>query len=292
MESLLTQGIANGLVSAGIYILVALGLALVLSIMGIVQLAHGEIYMLGGYAAYCLCNVIGLNFFVSVLLSALLVGCLGVVIEKIFFRPYRGQFDRGMIMAMGLILLLQSAVQIITGGASVAFTSPLSGVVTVLNIKIPWERLVCVLIGIILVAAVFLLIAKTRIGQAMLAVSQDREVASLQGISVDNVYSTAMFLGCALAAVAGALVGSLYNLNPFMGGSALMEGIAIIILGGLGSIPGTIIGGLVIGLLEGIITPFASASVAGLVVFGTIILIMIFRPRGISGMIGKGSKVG
>lgn len=279
----LAQSILNGLVSGGIYILVALGLTLVLSIMGIVQLAHGEVYMLGAYGVYYLCAGAGLNFFLALLISALLVGGLGIVLERFFFRPFRGQLDRALIVAIGLILLLQNAVMVTAGGSPRAFASPFPGVLSILGVTLSWERLVVVLVGLGLVSALFLLIQRTKVGQAMVAISQDRDAAALQGINIDRISSIAMFLGCALAAVAGALVGAMFSVTPLMGGFALMKGIAVIILGGLGSIPGAVVGGLILGLIDGIVPPLLTTHMAGLIGFGFIILVLLFRPQGILG---------
>jgi branched-chain amino acid transport system permease protein len=269
--------------SAGIYILVALGLTLVLSMLGIVQLAHGEVYMLGAYGVYYLCAVAGLEFFMALVISTLLVGGLGVALEKVFFRPLRGHMERALIISIGLILFLQTAVFVSAGGVPKASPSPFSGVINISGIVITWERLVVVIIAFGLVAALFLLIRKSKTGQAMVAVSQDRQAAALQGINIDHISSIAMFLGSALAAVAGGLVGAMFSLTPGMGGFALMKGIAVIILGGLGSIPGAVIGGLIIGLTDGIVPLWLTTHIANMIGFVMIILILVFRPQGLLG---------
>lgn len=281
--TVIAQSVLNGLVLGGIYILVALGLTLVLSIVGIVQLAHGEVYMLGAYGMYCLCAGAGLNFFLALVISALLVGGLGIVLERFLFRPFRGQLDRALIISIGLILLLQNAVLVIAGGTPRAFASPFSGVLSVLGVTLSLERVVAVFVGLSFVSALFFLIQRTKVGQAMIAISQDREVASLQGININRISSITMFLGCALAAVAGAVVGAMFSVTPFMGSFALMKGIAVIILGGMGSIPGAVLGGLTLGLIDGIVPAFSTTHMAGLIGFGVIIMVLLFRPKGILG---------
>lgn len=281
--SILAQSILNGLVSGGIYILIALGLTLVLSIVGIVQLAHGEVYMLGGYGMYYLCARGGLNFFLAMLISALLVGGLGIVLERFFFRPFRGQLDRALIISIGLILVLQNAVLVTAGGTPRSFASPFKGTLKVLGIALSWERVIVVLVGVGLVSLLIVMLQRTKVGQAMIAISQDREVAALQGINVDRISAITMCIGCALAAIAGALVGGLFSVTPFMGGFALMKGIAVIILGGMGSIPGAVLGGVILGLIDGIVPAFSTTHVAGLIGFGVIILVLLFRPQGILG---------
>jgi len=281
--STLLQSILNGFSSAGIYILVALGLTLVLSIMNIVQLAHGEIYMIGAYGVYYITTSLGLNFFLALVISTLLMGGLGIVLERLCFRPLRGQFDRAAIASIGLILILQNVVLSIAGGDPRSYMSPFTGVLKILGVAISWDRLSIVLFGFGLVAALFLFIRMTKTGQAMLAISQDRDGAALQGINIDRISMAAMFLGCALAAIAGALVGAIFSVSPTMGGFALMKGIAVIILGGLGSIPGAVVGGLIIGLIDGIMPILTTTHIAGLIGFGAIIIILLFRPQGISG---------
>ena len=279
----LLQSIINGLASSGIYILVALGLTLVMSIMGIVQMSHGEIYMIGAYCVYYMVVHLGLNFFLALLIAVAFVGSIGIFLERIFFRPFRGELDRAVIISIGLILVLQNIVLSIAGGDPRSYNSPITGVLRVFGAAISWERLFIVLTGVILLVALFLFINKTKTGQAMLAISQDRVGAALQGININRLSAIAMFLGCGLAAIAGALVGALFSMSPTMGTFALMKGIAVIVLGGLGSISGAVIGGLIIGLIDGIMPVLTTSHIAGLISFGAIILILIFRPQGISG---------
>jgi branched-chain amino acid transport system permease protein len=279
----LFQSILNGLASSGIYILIALGLTLVLSIMGIVQMSHGEIYMLGAYCTYYMVVGLGFNFFLAILLSTLLVGSFGIFLERICFRPFRGQIDRSVIISIGLILILQNLILSIAGGNPRSYNSPIIGVLRILGVSISWQRLFIVLTGLVLLIGLFLFIRMTKTGQAMLAISQDRDGAALQGINIDAISAVAMFLGCGLAAVAGALVGALFSMSPTMGSFALMKGIAVTVLGGLGSIPGAVIGGLIIGLIDGIMPVLTTSHIAGLIGFAAIVMILIFRPQGISG---------
>ena len=279
----LAQGILNGFSAAGIYILVALGLTLVLSIMNIVQLAHGEIYMIGAYSVYYMFVSLGLNFFLALAISVLLVGGFGILLERLFFRPFRGQPDRALIISIGLILILQNVVLSIAGGVPRSYLSPFTGVLHILGLSISWERLIIVVIGLSLLVVLFLFIRTTKTGQAMLAIPQDRDGAALQGININQISAVAMFFGCALAAIAGALVAPLFSISPTMGSFALMKGIAVIILGGLGSLPGAIVGGLILGLIDGIVPVLTTLYIANLMGFATIIIILLFRPQGIWG---------
>jgi branched-chain amino acid transport system permease protein len=284
ISDLVSQIILNGLMSGCIYILVALGLTLVLSIMGIVQLAHGEIYMLGAYAVYYFCVGLGLHYLLALVISTLLIGGVGILIEKIFYRPFRhGDFVPTVIMALGIMLLLQTTAVVAFGGSTKVVITPFPGVIKVAGATLSWERLIVILISIIFVAGLFLFLHRTKIGQAMRAVSQDKDAAALQGISADHSSSIAMFLGCALAAVAGGLMGAIFNLSPSMGSYALMKAIAVIILGGLGSLGGSVFGGLILGFTDSIVPPILSVQMASMIGFIVIILILLFRPQGIMG---------
>jgi branched-chain amino acid transport system permease protein len=283
-DASILQAFVNGLTSAGIYILVALGLTLVLSIMNIVQLAHGEVYMIGSYVVYYFAVKVGINFYVAVILAIIVTGILGILLERVFLRPFRARPDSAMVLTAGLILVFQNVVLAIATGTPKSYKTPYEG--SVLHpggVTLSVERLVIIVTAFVLIAALFGYIRFTKNGQAMLAVSQDREGAALQGISVDRLSAIAMFMGCGLAGIAGALVGSLFSLLPTMGGTVLMKGIAVIILGGLGSIPGTVVGGLIIGLLDGLIPLFTTQYAASLIGFVIVILILLFRPQGLWG---------
>lgn len=286
--NVLIQSIVNGLMDGWIYILVALGLTLVLSIMGIFQLAHGEIYMLGAYCTYYFCTVLGLHFLLGLIISAIVIGGLGIGLEKLFLRPFRrkGQFTRSVIIMTGLILILQTTAVVSFGTSTKIVTTPFPGVISAGGVTLSIERLVIIIVGVVFVGALFYLIKWTKIGQAMVAISQNLDGAALQGINVDHISSITMFLGCALAAVAGSLMGAIFSISPFMGSFALMKGIAVIILGGLGSITGAVVGGLILGLIDGIVPPFASTQLASIIGFIAIILILQFKPQGLMGHSG------
>jgi branched-chain amino acid transport system permease protein len=282
METIL-QGIFNGLVMGWIYVLVALGLTIVFSIMGIVQFAHGEVYMLGAYCTYWIAVVLGLNVFVALFLAALVMGVVGIILERLLFRRFRGQIEGSIIVAIGLILLMQTIAAIGFGTQDKWIPTMIPGVLNIGNIKIPWERALSVIIGMILVLVLFLFIRGTKMGQAMIATSQDIEAATLQGIDVNRVSMVSMAIGCALAAIAGGLMGAIFGVQPVMGSYAMEKGIAVIILGGLGSIWGAVIGGLLLGLIDGLVPLGSNTTVASIIGFSIIVLILIVKPRGFLG---------
>jgi branched-chain amino acid transport system permease protein len=277
------QGISNGFMMGWIYVLVALGLTIVFSIMGIVQFAHGEIYMLGAYVTYFVCVVMGLSIFIALVVAAIAMGLGGLALERVLFRRFRGQVEGGMIIAIGLILLLQTAAVVGFGTQDKWVPTMIPGVLDLWGIRIAWDRVISVAIGVILVIVLFLYIRQTKMGQAMVAVSQDVDAAILQGINVNLVSMVSMAIGCALAAVAGGLMGAIFMVQPAMGGFAMQKGIAVIILGGLGSIWGAVAGGIILGLIDGLVPLWSNATVASIIGSALIVLILVIKPHGLLG---------
>lgn len=280
---MLLQDLLNGLASAGIYILIALGLTLILGIVGIVQMAHGEMYMLGAYFVYFFATSLGLNYFVALVVALILVGLFGVILERLFLRRFRGDIEGALICTMAFILILQTAVKGVAGPSYKSIASPATGVVKVLGARLSWESLLVIIVSVVLVLVLIFFIKGTRTGQAMVAISEDIVGARLMGVNVDRVSAIAMFIGCALAAAAGGLIGAIFSLEPFMGGFALTQGITVIILGGLGSVPGAIAGGLILGLIDGLLTPQISPTFASIVGLVLVIVILLVRPKGLMG---------
>jgi branched-chain amino acid transport system permease protein len=277
------QGIFNGLASGWIYVLVALGLALVFSILGILQFAHGEIYMLGAYVVYYACVVGHIPFLLALLISALVMGVGGIILERVMFRRIRGEMEPAILAAIGLTLLFQTVAVIAFGGYTKFIPSVFPGVVKLGGVRLSKDRLFAVIMGLVLTSALFLVIKKTKVGKAMLAVSHDPEAAALQGINVNRISSLSMGIGSALAAIAGGLMGSILQLAPHMGTFAITKGIAVIILGGIGSISGAVLGGLILGLVDGLVPLYSSGTMAAIVGFCVIILVLLVRPKGLLG---------
>lgn len=280
---MLWQEIVNGLSAAGIYILVSLGLTLVMSIMNIVQLAHGEIYMISAYIMYFLLISCGFPFWSSFGITVVLIGVGGIFLERIFFRPFFEKPDRALIISVGLILALQNIVLSIAGGVPRSFDSPLQGVFKIGRICLSWERVGIILLSLVLVGVLFLFLKKTKTGLAMMAIPQDRIGAQLQGIDIEKLSAMAMAIGCALAAVAGVSVGALFSISPTIGSFALMKGIAVIILGGLGSLKGAVLGGLILGLMDGIVPLFSSPYTSNILTLATVVIILLIKPEGLLG---------
>jgi len=277
------QSILNGLVLGWIYILMALGMSLILSITNILQFSHGEVYMLGAYVAYYFSVVLGLNFFAAILISVMLMAVLGLVLERFFFRRLRAEFLSSMIVALGLMITIQSGVTLGFGINPKAIPSFAPGSIGILGTRIGSDRIIAVGISVVLTLLLFLFLKRSKYGLALTAAPQHREACILLGISPDHMSALAMAIGSALAAVGGALMGSTLVLNTFMGSTALLKGLIIVVLGGMGSLLGVVVGGLILGLVDGVVLVVfgpVAASVAPLLL---VVVILVVKPMGLFG---------
>lgn len=268
---------------SSMYILMALGFALLLSVMRILNFAHAVIYMAGGYICYQLAVIYGLNQWLSLVLTALIVGLFGLFLERFCFRPFFGDVNRTIVMALAIIVILQSAVNAAVGSHVRSLPAFASGIIRGGGVSLSVERLVTFIIGAALVVTLILFIQKTKIGQQMLAISQDSTGAALQGINIHRISAVATMIACALAAVAGSLIGAIVNINPFMGDYMLVKAIVIVILAGIGSIGGVLPAGLILGTIDATLPILISGSATDAIGFGIVILILLFRPQGLFG---------
>ncbi len=274
------QTVSNGLIIGGIYILMALGLTLILSIMGILQLAHGEIYMLGAYISYSLCTSAHLNIYIAMFISIVGMAIFGVILERALFRPTQGQFFPPLVISLGLSLSLINVVKVSYGlyGRSLP---PLA--MGIFSIGVPKDRVVAVVFSLAFLLLLALFLKRNKYGLAMVASAQNKEGALLKGISPNVMSALAMAIGCALASAGGTLAASILGLDPYMGSLPQIKGFAIIVLGGLGSLLGSVFGGLVLGLSDGILPVVlgpAAASVAPLII---IVILILIKPQGLFG---------
>ncbi len=277
------QGVINGLSAGWIYVLVALGLTLVFGIMRTVQFSHGEVYMLGAHTVYYSSVALGMNMIASFGVAAVALFLLGIVMERLLFRRFRGQIEPSIVVAIGLVLLFQAFAAVAFGANEKTVPRIIPGVLTIWDIRIAWDRVLTMCVGAGAMIVLFAFVKGTKMGQAMLATSQDPDAATLQGVNINRVSAIAMGTGSALAAVAGGLMGSIFTVEPFMGSFAITKGLAVIILGGLGSIAGAVVGGLLLGLVDGIVSLYLSTTMAYIVGFCLIVLVLIIRPKGLMG---------
>lgn len=281
----LIQIIVNAISIGAIYALLALGLTLLFGIMDILFFAHGAMYMLGAYAAFYLCNKLGLNYFLAIPLGIAIIGLLGVLIEKGLFRPIRKDHVAIIFLAIGLNWFLESAGFIVFGLRPKPVASVFKGQAHFFGAIISWERAVVVIIGLLAVAGLYFFLMKTRLGLGMRAFAEDPVAAELQGISNDTVCSLGFLIGCGLAALAGLLVAPIFVLTPTMGSHAVLISLLVIGLGGLGSIPGALMSAFIIGIIESFGTTYLGADITWGLIFIFVVIFLIIRPTGLMGIV-------
>ena len=281
----MSQYVINGLVLSSIYILVALGLTLVYSILDVPNFAHGELVMLGAYIGVFLLGMMGgANYFLVLILSVLALAALGLFLEKFIFRPLRTAPPATMfITALGLVYILQSTVQLIWGKEWLSIHSPFMGAIKFWGATVTYTRVFIFSLSCLLMILISLFVYRTWLGKGIRAVSQSESGAALVGINSNRMISLTFALSGALAGFAGILLGHVTFVFPAMGFSPLLRAFAIIIIGGMGSIPGAIIGGFFIGAIETLSVAVFSAEYADIFAFGALVLTLVLRPRGLMG---------
>jgi branched-chain amino acid transport system permease protein len=265
------------------YILAALGFAFLFNMLRILNFAHGAIYMIGGYVCYLFVLEMGFNNWLALVLATLIVAAFGVFLERFCFRPFVGDFNRTVMICVAIVVILQTTVTIIVGDKTMSLPSFARGVLIAGPISVNYERILTFAIGAILLVAVMWFVNRTKWGQQMQAIAQDRIGAALQGIDIHRISSIAFALGCALAAVAGCLMGAYLRLSPFMGDLMLVRVLIIVMLAGAGSIGGILIAGLVLGALNAALPVLIPGAASDAVIIAVIIVLLLIRPMGFFG---------
>ncbi len=278
----------NGLSLGSVYAIIALGYTMVYGIAKMLNFAHGDVIMVGGYIAFIAMNSLGLPAIVSVLISMVVCTILGMTIEYVAYKPLRNAPSLAvLITAIGVSYLLQNLALLIWGSAPKSFTSVVSiQPIKLMNgsLTITGEALVTILVSIVIMVVLTLFINRTRMGRAMLAVSEDKGAAQLMGINVNATISLTFAIGSALAAIAGALLCSAYPLlQPTTGAMPGIKAFVAAVFGGIGSIPGAMIGGVLLGVIENLSKAYISAQLADAIVFGVLIIVLLVKPTGIMG---------
>ncbi|WP_375788075.1 branched-chain amino acid ABC transporter permease [Bradyrhizobium sp. Pha-3] len=277
------QHIVNTLILGSTYALLGIGLTLIFGIMRVVNFAHGELYSFGAYALYFVGVMLGLNFFLA-LIVAVVLGCFaGALIEVILLRPMRGaDIDTTMLVMIGAMIVMQNGEQFIWGGVAKSVSTPFPELPLVIgSISVSWLRLFVFCAALALIGVSYLLINRTKLGKAMRATFQDRDAASLMGVNIQFIYMATFAIGSSLAAAAGALLGPVYVISPQMGNLASLKAFAIVILGGLGSIGGATIGGFLLALAEELGAGYVSSGYRDAMGFLIIIVVLLFKPTGL-----------
>ena len=260
-----------------------MGLSLIFGIMRILQLAHGEVYMLGAYSIYYFSVMHGLSFFVAIPICMGVGLVLGLILERFFLRPLGGELLTTIIVALGLMIVLQASVTVGFGVSPKSIPSFAPRPAEILGIMLGSDRLIAVGVSIGMILLLYLFLKRSKYGQALTAAAQHREASLLMGINPTQMSMMAMAIGSALAAIAGSLMAAIFPINPFMGGTALIKGLIVIILGGMGSLLGVVVGGLILGLIDGIAPVISGPAVAAIAPLFIVTIILVLRPQGLFG---------
>jgi branched-chain amino acid transport system permease protein len=281
--TILGQVFVNGISLSAIYILVALGFTLLFGIMRVVNFAHGEFAMLGAFALYHLIKDMHWPWLVALPVAVVGIAAASMVLEWLVFRWFYQRMFESMIGLLGLNMMMMFGAVLIWDVYERNIPATFTGAFILGDIILPIDRLVVVLIAVAALVGFYIFIRHTRAGLAMRAAAQDVEIAETQGVDTRRTYKVAFFVAILLAALAGALWGQIYAVSPFLGERPLMMAFIVVILGGMGSIPGAALGGVILGFTESFVGTFYGAAASAFLSFGVVILLLIVRPWGILG---------
>lgn len=278
------QQVLNGLTLGGIYSLVALGLTLVFGILEVPNFAHGAFYMVGAFMSYLLMTSLGMNYWIAMLGSAIILAILSVIAERLVFNPLRNaSLLHPMVAAIGLLLFIEAGAQVLWGADFRRMPTPYGGVVHIFGATAPIQRLLIIAGAFVLMLALHLFLTRTTTGSSIVATAQNREGAALMGIDANRVSMMTFAISGVLVAVAATLFSPIALVFPAMGNLVVMKAFVIIILGGMGSIPGAIVGGLIIGFAEAFAAFYISTDYKDIVAFVLLVAILSVRPQGLFG---------
>ena len=278
----------NGISLGSVYAIIALGYTMVYGIAKMLNFAHGDVIMVGGYVVFLATSILGLPAWAAILMAVVVCTLLGITIERIAYKPLRGASSLSvLITAIGVSYFLQNAALILFGADTKSFNSVVNlpslklmdGAITISD-----ETLVTIVVCILVMVLLTTFINKTKTGQAMLAVSADRGAATLMGINVNKTIAVTFAIGSGLAAIAGVLLCSSYPvLSSTTGSMPGIKAFTAAVFGGIGSIPGAMIGGLLLGIIENLSKAYISSQLSDPIVFGILIIVLLFKPSGLMG---------
>lgn len=285
--SFLSQ-LINGLSIGSIYALIALGYTMVYGIAKMLNFAHGDVIMVGAYTIFTAVSMFGLNSWVAILISVVFCTILGIVIEKIAYKPLRKASPLTvLITAIGVSYFLQNTVLLVYGSHQRPFPSIINvkSIKIAENLAISGEAFFTMVITIAIMIVLTIFIKKSKTGRTMVAVSEDKGAAALMGINVNKIISITFAIGSGLAAIAGLFFASTYGfIGPYSGAMPGIKAFIAAVLGGIGSVPGAMLGGILLGVVEGLSKAYISTELSDAIVFSILIIILLFKP---SGLLGK-----
>ena len=273
----------NTLVLASMYILASLGFAFIFNMLGTVNLAHGAFYMLAAYITYYLCAKAGLNNWLAMAISAAALAGIGVLMERVVFRPFYTQFSRVVMISVALMTMLQQTATILSGSQTLSIDGYATGITDLGIVIVSNEKLVTFGVGLVLLIVTLIIVYKTKLGMEMEAVAQDRMGASLQGIPINRVSALVCALGFALAAISGSMMGAYQQLSPYMGDTMNIRILMLVMLAGAGSMNGIIATGAIMALLDSVFPVLFQSYTASALSCSAIVVLLLIRPKGFFG---------
>lgn len=282
------QQLVNGLTIGSTYALVAIGFTMVFGVLELTNFANGSFYMLGGYLTLIAMSATGGNFFLALLLSVLATGTLGAAMDRLAIRPIRQKKGPGMaavISTIGVSQVINNSVLVFFGSETKLFPDVFHlGKITIGGVIITYLQIIILVVALLLMVILSILVYKTKVGKAMQATAQNANAARLMGINVNQIITLTFFIGSMLAAVAGTLVGMYFeSVDVAMAGAISMKTFAAAVLGGVGVLPGAMLGGVLLGLVETIVAGYISSGYRDAIAFAILIIVLVFRPAGLLG---------
>ncbi|MDW7673566.1 MAG: branched-chain amino acid ABC transporter permease [Bacillota bacterium] len=278
--------ILNGLVLGGIYALIALGLNIIWSITHIPDFSQGGIYVIGAYVAYFVITLANLHWLLAILIATLTGACLSFLIEKFLYKRWRGQVRTQLLCAIALFFLIANLAILFWTPKAKNLAHYVNGMSEIFGVAISYQRLFIIAVVVLMSIALIVFMRSTKFGKAVRAAAQDLEAAPWMGIDVNQIYSILFIIGGSLSAMAGALIAPLFAVYPMMGDLPLMKALIVVILGGFGSITGTLFAGFGVGILESFGAAYISAEYQHGYPFIILIIVLLIRPQGLFGVKG------
>jgi branched-chain amino acid transport system permease protein len=280
--------LVNAAMASAATALVSIGLALIFGVMRIENFAHGEIYMVGAYVTWYVATVLGLSYFAGLAFAVMVTAVIGGAMEIALFRRLRANPVGCLIVTVGVVLVLQTGAVLFAGiNSTLMVDTPFPGSLRIGALTLPWHRLFVILASIALMLALAFMLRRTMFGWALRAVAQDREVASLQGISIGKISVAAMMLSAGLAGAAGGLMAPIVRVSPFMGQPIIITAFIVIIMGGLGSIEGAILASVLYSTFYTVVSTYIDSTIAAIAGLCIMLAVLVFLPNGLMGRAEK-----
>jgi branched-chain amino acid transport system permease protein len=276
----------DGLIQSCIYMTMAFGMVLVFSILGILNWTHGQFYMLGAFVVYYVFTAVGIPFPVAMLMAGVAVGGLGMLVEKFIIERVNVPSAQGAlyvtVATMALIFFFEGAASMIFGMQEKGLAMVFPGVLDLGSLSVSYQKIAVIIFTLIIMTAMYIMLNRTKVGLAIRAAAQEPDAARLYGISVKRISLLVMGIGCALAAMAGSIMAPVYAINPFIGRIPMIMSLLAIIIGGLGSLTGAIVGGIILGFVNSVVA-YRLSYFSEVVLFAFVIVLLLVRPQGLFG---------